>query len=359
MKSYNIAVIPGDGIGPEVTKEAKRILDKLSPVLSSKFNWVEHDLGAGQYLKTKEAMPESVWKELQSSDAIFLGAVGDPRVAPGILEREILLKIRFDLDLYINLRPCFLYDGVYTPLKHKVAKDIHFVVVRENTESVYTGVGGIFKKGTPDEVAIQEDVNTRKGVERCICFAYDYCKNYGSKKRLTLVDKANVLTHAHSLWRRVFEAVGSEYKEIERNGLYIDAACMDFVRRPEFFDVLVTNNIFGDILTDLGAIISGGLGFAASSNVNASGKIGGGRCAALFEPVHGSAPDIAGKGLANPVAAILALKMLLEYFGEAAAGKKIESAVGNAVKSGKLFKPESTDLAVSTSQVGEAILNLI
>ena len=359
MRKVKVAVIRGDGIGPEVIQESLKVLDKVKPLLNSQLDFTEYHLGAAQYLKTKEAMPESIWKELVSSDVILLGAVGDPRVAPGILEREILLKIRFDLDLYINLRPCFLYEGAYTPLKHKDSKDIHFVVVRENTESVYTGIGGVFKKGTPDEVAIQEDVNTRKGVERCIRYAFDYCKNYGRKKTLTLVDKANVLTHAHSLWRRAFEEVGQEYGSVQRNGIYVDAACMDFVRKPEIFDVIVTNNIFGDIITDLGAIISGGLGFAASANINASRKLGSGHCAALFEPVHGSAPDIAGKGCANPIAAILAARMMLDYLGESAASKKIEAAVCKAVQTGKLFKPDSSDLAVSTSHVGDAVLSLL
>ncbi|MBI2915938.1 MAG: 3-isopropylmalate dehydrogenase, partial [Elusimicrobia bacterium] len=304
MKNFKVAVIAGDGIGPEVIREGRKVLSKVAPQLQSKLQFSEYDLGAAQYLKTKEAMPESVFKELAGSDAIYLGAVGDPKVPPGILEREILLKIRFELDLYINLRPCILYEGAFTPLKNKGPQDIHFVVVRENTESVYAGLGGVFRKGTSEEVAIQEDINTRKGVERCVRFAYDYCQKRNHKKVLTLVDKANVLTHAHQLWRRAFAEVGRDYPDVRTNATYVDAAGMDFVRKPEIFDTLVTNNIFGDILTDLGAIISGGLGLASSANLNPSRKEGG--ASALFEPVHGSAPDIAGKGLANPLAAILA-----------------------------------------------------
>ena len=357
MNHAKVAVIKGDGIGPEVIKEALKILSKVAPLLNSKLDFTEYDLGASQYLKTKEAMAGSVWKELAASDAILLGAVGDPRVPPGILEREVLLKIRFELDLYINLRPCILYEGAFTPIKNKSSRDIQFVVVRENTESVYTGLGGVFKKGTLDEVAIQEDVNTRKGVERSIRYAFDYCKSRGFKNSLTLVDKANVLTHAHGLWRRVFEEVGKEYSQVKRNAIYVDAACMDFVRRPENFDVLVTNNIFGDIITDLGAVISGGLGFAASANINAAQGLKLGRCSALFEPVHGSAPDIVGKGLANPLAAILAAKMMLDYLGEKKAAQIIEEAVRSVVKSGKIFKPESSDLAVSTSAVGDLVFS--
>lgn len=360
MKSYKIAVIPGDGIGPEVIKEALKVLDRVTPHLQSKLELEEVPLGAAYYLKTGQALPDSIFKDIASSDAIFLGAVGDPKVPPGILEREVLLKLRFDLDLYINLRPCILFDGAFTPLKNKESKEINFIVVRENTESVYSGVGGVFKKGTPDEVAIQEDINTRKGVDRCLRFAFKYCKNRKMKNTLTLVDKANVLTHAHQLWRRAFEEMGQEYPQIKRNAIYVDAAAMDFVRRPEIFDVVVTNNIFGDILTDVGAIISGGLGLAASANFNADVSVenrseNGRQCSALFEPVHGSAPDIAGKGLANPLAAILAAKMMLEYFGETVAAEKIEQAVRSTIRSGEVFKPESPDLKISTSAVGDLV----
>lgn len=360
MNTYKIAVIRGDGIGPEVIKEAFKVLDKVKPGLQSKLEFEEFDLGANQYLKTKEAMPESVFKRLAASDAVFLGAVGDPRVPPGILEREVLLKIRFEFDLFINLRPCSLYEGVYTPLKGKGPKEINFTVVRENTESIYAGIGGVFKKGTKDEVAVQEDVNTRKGVERCIRFAFEFCKNRNNKKNLTLVDKANVLTYAHNLWRRAFEEVGAEYPDVKRNALYVDAAAMDFVRRPELFDVLVTNNIFGDILTDLGAVISGGLGLAASANMNADVKLGQNKqCIALFEPIHGSAPDIAGKGLANPLAAIGAAQMLMDFVGEKSAAEKIGKAVSSAIASKKIFKPESTDTQISTSAIGDLVASFL
>lgn len=360
MNVHQIAVIPGDGIGPEVIKESIKILEKIKPLLKQPLNFKEFDLGAKQYLKTKEAMPLSVWNELIQSDVVMLGAVGDPSVPPGILEREVLLKIRFELDLYINLRPCILYDGVFTPIKNKNPKDIQFVVVRENTESVYSGIGGVFKKGTLDEVSIQEDINTRKGVERCIRYAFEYCKNRNYKNSITLVDKANVLTHAHQLWRRVFESVGTEYSQIKRNALYVDAAAMDFIRRPEIFDVLVTNNIFGDIITDLGAIVSGGLGMAASANMNPDAKKSKVKqCAALFEPIHGSAPDISGQGLANPIAAILAAKMMLEFLDETVAANGIDQAIKKAIQSGKVFKPESSDLLVSTSAIGDIVSSFV
>ncbi|OGR54063.1 MAG: 3-isopropylmalate dehydrogenase [Elusimicrobia bacterium RIFCSPLOWO2_02_FULL_39_32] len=356
-KNIQIAVIPGDGIGPEVLKEGLKVLSKVKPQLSSEFNFVEYDLGAKNYLKTKEAMAESVFKQIQNSDAIYLGAVGDPKVPPGILEREILLKLRFELDLYINLRPCMLFDGVFTPLKNKKPQDINFMVVRENTESLYTGLGGIFKQGTPQEIAIQEDINTRFGVERCIRYAFDLCQKRKKENKLTLVDKANVLTFAHSLWRRTFEEVGQEYPAIKRNAIYVDAAAMDFVRRPEIFDTIVTNNIFGDILTDLGAIISGGLGLAASANMNASKKNQG--CSGLFEPIHGSAPDIVGKGLANPLAAILAGKMMLEFFAENKAAKAIEEAISKAIQSKRIFKPESSETQISTSEIGDLVCEFL
>lgn len=353
-RPIKIALLPGDGIGPEVVGEAVKVLRKVDPFIKNQLKLAEFDLGAGRWLRTKEAMPESVFKELSDSDVIFLGAVGDPKVPPGILEREILLRLRFELDLYINLRPCTLLPGVYTPLKGKGPKEIDFTVVRENTESVYAGMGGFFKKGTPDEVAVQEDINTRKGVERCIRYAFELCKSRKKSNKLTLVDKANVLTYAHNLWRRVFEEVGQEYPQVQRNAMYVDAVGMDFVRRPEMFDTLVTNNIFGDILTDLGAVISGGLGMAASANMNPSRKKGSG-CAAMFEPIHGSAPDIAGKGLANPIAAILAMKMMLEFLGEAQAAKRVEKAVQTAIQSGKIFKAESTDTQISTTAIGDLV----
>jgi len=360
VKTHKIAVIAGDGIGPEVLREARKVLTNVSSRLKSQLVFEEFDLGASRYLKTKEALPESVFKSIASCDVIFLGAVGDPKVPPGILERDILLKLRFDLDLYINLRPCILMDGAHTPLKSKNSNDINFIVVRENSESVYTGLGGVFKKGTPDEVAIQEDINTRKGVERCLRYAFETCKKRNHKNQLTLVDKANVLTHAHGLWRRTFEEVGQEYPHIKRNAIYVDAAAMDFVRRPENFDVVVTNNIFGDILTDLGAILSGGLGLAASANLNPSQAPRGDKnCSALFEPIHGSAPDIAGKGTANPLAAILAGQMMLDFLGETKAASLIMEAVQKTVKSGKIFKKESADLAISTREVGDLVCDAL
>ena len=349
-----ISVVSGDGIGPEVTKEALKVFEKVRPLLKNEFEFFFQDLGAESYLRTREVFPKSVYQEMSDSDAVFLGAVGDPRVAPGILEKGILLKLRFDFDLYINLRPCILYDGVFCPIKNKTTQDIHFTVIRENTESVYTGMGGIFKEGTKDEVAIQEDINTRKGVERCIRFAYEYSQNHARKKELALVDKANVLTFAHGLWRRVFKEVGKEYPNIAQKALFVDAAAMDFIRKPETLDVLVTNNIFGDILTDLGAILSGGLGTAASANLHPE-RSEGARCNAMFEPIHGSAPDIAGQGKANPIAAILAMKMLLDFFEETNASKKIEQAVSETLRNEKLFQPNSSETLLSTSAIGDLI----
>ena len=268
-----------------------------------------------------------------------------------------------ELDLYINLRPCILRPGAYTPLKGKTSSDINFIVVRENSESVYAGMGGVFKRGTPDEVAIQEDINTRKGVDRILQYAFEYCEKRKHKKKLTMVDKANVLTHAHGLWRRAFEDMGKNFPGVARNAIYVDAAAMDFVRRPEAFDIVVTNNIFGDILTDLGAIISGGLGLAASANLNnlpspdlpRKGQV----CRGLFEPIHGSAPDIAGRGLANPLAAILAAKMMLEHLGEATAADVVEKAVKKTILEGKIFKKDSPDLAVPTSEAGDRVCSYL
>src|SRR3989344_5829889 len=350
MPSYKIAVIPGDGIGPEVTREALKVLSKIKKRLGASLEIEEHDIGAARYLKSRETLPDRVLEKLRGSDAILLGAVGDPKVPPGILERDILLRLRFELDLYINLRPCALLEGAFTPLKNKSPRDIDFAVVRENSEGLYAGIGGTFKKGTPFEVAVQEDINARAGVERALRYAFETARTRGPKKHLALVDKANVLTHAHGLWRRTFEEVAGDFPGVRRSATYVDAAAMDLVRRPEIFDVVVTNNLFGDILTDLGAVISGGLGLAASANLNpgpASKKPN--VCRGLFEPVHGSAPDIAGKGTACPPAAILAAGMMLDSRGERSGAAAVGNAVGSAVRAGRIFKKDSFDLALSTS----------
>jgi len=289
--------------------------------------------------------------EFTEMDAIYLGAVGHPDVKPGVLEHGILLKMRFSLDLYINLRPVKLYPGVWTPIKDKGPEDIDFIVVRENTEDLYVGMGGFFKKGTPDEVAIQQSVNTRKGVERCIRFAYDLAMKR-KRKKLTLCDKANVLTYAHDLWRRVFNEVGEEYPDVEKDFAFVDATTMWMVKNPEWFDVIVTCNMFGDIITDLGAMIQGGMGVAASGNINPNSV-------SMFEPIHGSAPKYKGTNTANPIAAICAAGMMLDYLGEKKGAELIDSAVTKALSSGKIKDLSAGKMGMTTSEVGDFIVSLV
>jgi len=356
QKEYQIAVIPGDGIGLEVTREAIKVLKAASLKAASRktgfcYRLINYDFGAERYLKTGETLPDSALEELKQMDAIFLGAVGDPRVEPGILEKGILLKLRFGLDQYINLRPVKLYPGVWTPLKDKGPEDIDFVIVRENTEGLYLGVGGFIKKGTPDEVAIQEMVNTRKGVERCVRFAFEYAKKRNRKKKVTLCDKANVLTYAHDLWRRVFREVGEEYPDIEKDYAFVDATCMWMIKNPEWFDVIVTCNMFGDIITDLGAMIQGGMGVAAGANINPEGV-------SMFEPIHGSAPKYTGKNVINPMAAICAMQMLLDVIGENRAAEIVEKAVERTFASGKL-KDLSTRSGLKTNEIGNMVVSHI
>jgi len=349
QKEYQIAVIPGDGIGPEVTREAIKVLRAVADKIKLKYRLVNYDFSGERYLKTGETLPDSVLEELKQMDAIYLGAVGDPRVEPGILEKGILLKLRFGLDQYINLRPIKLYRGVWTPLKDKGPEDIDFVVVRENTEGLYLGIGGFVKKGTPDEVALQEMVNTRKGVERCVRYAFDYARKRDKKKKVTLCDKANVLTFAHDLWRRVFKKVGEEYLDIEKDYAFVDATCMWMIKNPEWFDVIVTCNMFGDIITDLGAIIQGGMGIAAGANINPEGV-------SMFEPIHGSAPKYAGKNVINPIAAICAMQMLLDVIGESEAAQAVEDAIIKALASGRL-KDLSAKSGLKTNEIGDMVVN--
>ncbi len=348
---YKIAVLPGDGIGPEVVKEGLKVLSAVSSLTDFKMETKTYDFGGERYLKTGEALPDFAIDELRQMDAIYLGAVGHPDVAPGILEKGILLKLRFGLDQYINLRPIKLYDGVQTPLKDKGPADIDFVVVRENTEGLYLGVGGFVKKGTPDEVAVQEMVNTRKGVERCIRYAFEYTRARDKKKKLTLCDKANVLTYAHDLWRRTFAEVGDEYPDIEKDYAFVDATCMWMVKNPEWFDVIVTCNMFGDIITDLGAMIQGGMGIAAGGNINPGGV-------SMFEPIHGSAPKYTGKNVINPMAAICAGQMMLEHLGEKEASNLIEQAIAKALASGRM-KDLSTKSGLKTTEVGDLVVKFI
>ncbi len=345
---YKIAVIPGDGTGPEVTAEALKVLNAVAAKVGFKYETQEYDFGGDRYLRTGEVLPESAPDELRSFDAILLGAIGHPDVKPGILEQGILLKLRFTLDQYINLRPVKLYPGVWTPIKDKGPEDIDFVVVRENTEGAYVGMGGFFKKGTPDEIAIQEDVNTRKGVERCIRYAFEYTRKRNKDRQLTLCAKINVLTYGHDLWDRVFHEVGeADYPDIKREYAHVDATCMWMVKNPEWFDVIVTPNMFGDIITDLGAMIQGGMGIAAGGNINPEGV-------SMFEPIGGSAPKYTGKGVINPLAAICSMQMMLEHLGEEKAAALVDAAVAWAT-SEKLQSMSAGKMGYSTSEVGDLI----
>ena len=342
-----IAVIAGDGIGPEVTREALKVLRTVAAQASVPLELVEWPHGAERSLQTGSAITDAEVEELRSDyDAILLGALGDPvRVPRNEHAREILLGLRFKLDLFINLRPVRLLDARLTPLKEKTEADIDMVIFRENTEGVYVGMGGVFKQGTPDEVAIQEDVNTRKGVERIIRAAFEHAREH-RLERVTMADKANAMEHAGGLWRRVFREVGEEFPDIEREALYVDMLAMDLIRRPERYRVIVTGNLFGDILSDLGAQLAGGLGLSASANLHP------GRTS-LFEPVHGSAPELAGKGIANPFAAILTAALLLQQLGHPRLAAEVEAAVGRAVREGQC----TADLGgrLDTASAGDAV----
>lgn len=348
---YRIAVIPGDGTGPEVIAEGLKVLKAVGEKFNFKYQLRNFDLGGERYLKTGETLPDSLLEELKGMDAIYLGAIGHPGVKPGILEKGILLKIRFQLDQYINLRPVKLYPGVETPLKDKKPEDIDFVVIRENTEGAYLGAGGFFKRGTPDEVAIQEAIHTRKGVERCIRFAFEYCRKRGRMKKVTLCGKTNVLTYAFDLWERTFQEVAREYEDIETDYAHVDAICMWMIKNPEWFDVIVTDNMFGDIITDLGAMIQGGLGIAAGGNINPEGV-------SMFEPMGGSAPKYTGQGVVSPLAAIAACQMMLENLGEKKAAREIENAIMKVVKH-DVKNLSAGKMGYSTSQVGDLVVKYI
>jgi len=350
-RTYKIATIPGDGTGPEVLAEGIKVIDAVSKKFGFTLNYTTYDLGGERYLKTGEVLPDSTLEELKTYDAIYLGAIGHPDVKPGILEKGILLKIRFELDQYINLRPVKLYEGVETPLKNKGPEEIDFVVIRENTEGLYTGAGGFLKKGTIDEVAIQESINTRKGVERCIRFAFEFTRKRNKQKKLTLCAKTNVLTYASDLWARTFYEVAKEYPDIKTDYAHVDATCMWMVKNPEWFDVIVTDNLFGDIITDLGAIIQGGLGIAAGGNLNPEGV-------SMFEPMGGSAPKYTGKNVINPLAAIMAGAMMLEFIGEKDAAIKIENAVKKALKK-DIKSLDAGKMGMGTKEVGDLIVRYI
>jgi 3-isopropylmalate dehydrogenase len=371
MMKYRISVIPGDGIGPEVIKEGIKVLEALAETTQGlDFEFITFPCGGEHYLRTGELVTNQMLEEMSKTDAIYLGAVGDPRVPTGVLEQGILLKIRFYFDQYVNLRPVKLYPGVPCPLKNP--GNIDFYVVRENTEDFYIGLGGRFsgrsrqelelvrsiyhaKFGLDlecdrDELAYQIGVISRKGAERVIRYAFELARKKG-KRRVTSVDKANVLTHVYLLWREVFERIAKEYPEIETEEAFVDATAMWFVKRPEWYGVVVTPNMFGDILTDLGAMLQGGMGMAPGGNINPDGI-------SMFEPIHGSAPKYAGKNVANPIAAILAAGMMLEELGEVEAALKLEKAVAAVLAEGKVLTPDLGGSA-GTSQVGDAVASKI
>jgi len=350
-KEYNVGVIPGDGTGPEVIAEGIKVLNATSKKLGFTLKYTTYDIGGERYLKTKETLPDSVLNELKHHDALYLGAIGHPGVKPGILEKEILLRIRFELDQYINFRPIKLYENVDTPLKDKGPKEIDFVVIRENTEGLYAGAGGVLKKGTKDEVAIQESINTRKGVERCLRFAFEYTKKRNKDKKLTLCGKTNVLTFAFNLWERAFHEVAKEYPDIKTDYAHVDATCMWMVKNPEWFDVIVTDNMFGDIITDLGAMIQGGMGIACGGNINPEGI-------SMYEPIGGSAPKYTGKNVINPLAAILAGGMMLEFLGEQKGSQFIESSVQQALKK-EIKSLEAGKMGMGTKEIGDLVSKYI
>ena len=348
---YKIALIPGDGTGPEVIREGLKVLKAVAQKKNIKYELVSYDLGGERYMKTGELLPESVLNELRQFHAIYLGAIGHPEVKPGILEKGILLAMRFELDQYINLRPVKLLPGVETPLKDKGPADIDFVVVRENTEGLYTGSGGFLKKGTADEIAIQESINTRKGVERCVRFAFDFCRKRGKDKKLTFCGKTNVLTYAHDLWQRTFNSVAQEYPDIAPDYANVDAICMWMVKNPEWFDVIVTDNMFGDIITDLAAMIQGGVGVAAGGNINPQGV-------SMFEPMGGSAPKYTGQNVINPIAAVAALQMMLSFLGEDDAAGLVEKAIVKVVST-DMKSMAAGKMGYTTSQVGDLLADFV
>ncbi len=350
MKTHKIAIIGGDGIGPEVTTEGMKVLDAVAQLEGFKLERVVYPFGSEHYLKTGELMPDSIWEELKGFDAIFLGAIGDPRVEVGLVERAVIAGIRFKLDLYINLRPIKLYSEELCPLKNKTCEDVDMLIIRENTEGAYMALGGIMKKGTPDEIAICDMVWTKRGCERAIEYAFEVARKRDKDKKVTLIDKANAI-RAMDIWTRTFEEVGERYPDIKREHAYIDAACMWMIKNPEWFDVAVTANLFGDIITDLGAMVQGGMGIAASGNIH-PGKV------SMFEPIHGSAPKYKGKNVACPIAAIMAGAMMLDFLGEAGGSARIENAVTTILKEGKLPSLDARS-GHKTSDVGDMVAKAV
>ena len=372
-KTYRIGVIGGDGIGPEVVREALRALDLVAQATGFGYELVDYPWSSQHYLDTGQLMPESILDEYRRLDAILLGALGDPRLEPGFIERNIIMGLRFGLDLYINLRPVQCFADHLSPLKEKGAREIDFVVIRENTEDFYTGIGGFFKKGTPDEVALVEGIYTRKGCERALRYGFELARARAARRttdderrtttaqpdiqmhdaiqnplrlpKVTLVDKANAI-RAHDLWQRAFAEAGADYPDVSRDHAYVDAACMWMVKNPEWFDVIVTTNLFGDIITDLGAVLQGGLGIAASGNIHPGHT-------SMFEPIHGSAPKYAGQDAACPLGAIMALAMLLDHVGEASAASLIERAVRELLVSRRI--PSVQAGVMRTSEMGTLV----
>ena len=346
--AYRVGIIAGDGIGPEVVAQALKALDATGVAHEP----VNFDLGADRYLRDGTTLTDEILADMRDLDAILLGAVGDPRVPPGVLERELLLRLRFDLDLYVNLRPVKLPPGVPTPLAGKTPEDIDLVVIRENSEGLYAGAGGVQGRGTAREVATQESINTRAGVDRLLEYAFELAERR-SRKHITLCHKTNVLAHAGDLWMRAFTEMGeSNFPDVARDYVHVDAACLYLVTQPERFDVIVTENMFGDILTDLGAAIAGGMGLAASGNINPPR-----RAPSVFEPVHGSAPDIANSGMANPIACILSVAMMLEHLGEPEAARRVEGAAMQAL--GRLKATAGPDMGATTDEIGDMVAEAI
>ena len=350
---YRIAVIPGDGTGPEVVREGLKVLEAVASADGFRYDTQTYDLGGERYLATGETLPDSVLEELRGFGAIFLGAIGHPDVAPGILERGILLRLRFELDQYVNLRPVKLYPGVDCPLKDKGPEDIDFVVVRENTEGLYGGMGGFQYKGTPHEVSTQVHLTTRFGAERAIRFAFELARKRNKMKQLHLVAKTNVLTYVHDTWWRAFNEVGdADYPDIRREYAHVDAACMWFVKNPEWFDTIVVENMFGDIITDLGAMIQGGMGVAAGGNINPQGV-------SMFEPIGGSAPKYTGQNVICPLAAIAAAQMMVSHLGRERAAQRMEQAIIAALSSGKIKSVSAGRMGLSTSEVGDLVASSV
>ena len=352
-RRYKIAVLPGDGTGPEVVREGLKVLEAAQAKEGFKLDLEHYDLGGDRYLATGDILPDSVLDELRGFDAIYLGAIGHPDVQPGILEKGLLLRLRFELDQYINLRPVKLYPGVDTPLKDKGPDDIDFVVVRENTEGLYSGMGGFQYKGTPQEVSTQIHMTTRFGAERAIRYAFDLTRKRNEDKQLHLVGKTNVLTFVHDTWWRAFNEVGeADYPDIRREYAHVDATCMWFVKNPEWFDVIVVENMFGDVITDLAAMIQGGMGIAAGGNINPAGV-------SMFEPIGGSAPKYTNQDVICPLAAIEAGRMMLELLGEDAAAKRIQDAVVTSLTSGKIKSLSAGKMGMGTSEMGDYVASLV